>query len=164
MSLIINQPTASWRLSFISNNLVTANCIDLCHNSLRVSYGPIDMKSAPHEICSISISKPTDQTYCTVDVVWAELRNLRKCGTSRQNCEYCFIVNKNLVKMSSWDGNRVCIPNFFPIPFTQFPTRFIQKTAFSPYWGWDCCSSCKWNQLEIFVWMHQLYSITPSKY
>ena len=83
MSWIINQPTASWRLSFISNNLVTANSIDLCHNPLRVSYGPIGMKSAPHEICSISISKPTDQKYCTVDVVWAELRNLRKCGTSR---------------------------------------------------------------------------------
>ena len=38
------------------------------------SCGPIDMKFAPHETCSISIPKPTDQTVCTVKVMWAELR------------------------------------------------------------------------------------------
>ena len=38
------------------------------------SCGPINMKFAPKEICSISIPKPTDLIDYTVKVMWAELR------------------------------------------------------------------------------------------
>ena len=38
------------------------------------SCGPINMKFAPHEICSVSIPKPTDRTEHTVKVIWEELR------------------------------------------------------------------------------------------
>ena len=53
-------------------------------------------------------------------------------------------------------------PNFHQIPSTQFPCRFIQKTAFSPYWSRSCCSSGIWNTIEILVWMHLLCSTTPT--
>ena len=73
------------------------------------------MKFAPLKICSISTPKPTDQTDCTVKVMWAELRKSWKLGTRWHNCEYCPIMNNDLVKMTSWDcqeGNRACIPKF----------------------------------------------------
>ena len=79
------------------------------------SCGPINMKFGPHKICSISTPKPTDRTDCTVKVMWAELRKSWKLGTRRHNCEYCPIMNNDLVKMTSWDcqeGNRACIPKF----------------------------------------------------
>ena len=38
------------------------------------SCGPINIKFAPHEICSISTPKPTDRTDPKVKVMWAELR------------------------------------------------------------------------------------------
>ena len=79
------------------------------------SCGPINMKFAPHKICSISTPKPTDRTDRTVKVMWAELRKSWKLGTRRHNCEYCPIMNNDLVKMTSWDcqeGNRACIPKF----------------------------------------------------
>mgnify|MGYP001795333694 CR=1 FL=1 len=79
------------------------------------SCGPTNMKFAPHKICSISTLKPTDWTDCTVKVMWAELRKSWKLGTRRHNCEYCPIMNNDLVKMTSWDcqeGKRACIPKF----------------------------------------------------
>ena len=88
-----------------------------CYRTLKDTFscGPINMKFAPNEICSISIPKPTDWTDCTVKVMWAELRKSRKCGTRQQNCGCCPIMNNDLVKMTSWDcqeGNRACIPKF----------------------------------------------------
>ena len=71
------------------------------------------MKFGPRDICSISIPKPTDQTDCTVKIMWAELRKSWKCGTRWQNCGYCPITNNDLVKMTSCgcqEGNRACIP------------------------------------------------------
>ena len=73
------------------------------------------MKFTPQEICSISISKLTDRTNCTVKVMWAELRKSWKCSTRWQNCGGCPKMNNDLVKMTSWngqEGNRACIPKF----------------------------------------------------
>ena len=79
------------------------------------SFGPINLKFAPHEIYSISIPKPTDRTECTAKVMWAELRKSWKFGTRWQKCGYCPIMNNDLVKMTSWgcqECNRACIPKF----------------------------------------------------
>ena len=86
------------------------------------SCGPIIMKFAPLEICSITIPKPTDWTDFTAKVI-------------------CPIMHNNLVKMTSWDCHQ--------IPSTQFPHRLIQKTVILPYWGGDCCGSGICNPIEI---------------
>ena len=115
------------------------------------SCGPINIKFGPHKICSISTPKPTDRTDCTVKVMWAELRKSWKCGTRRQNCGYCSIMNHDLVKMTSWDcqeGNRASIPNF---------SSYSMHTI-SPYWG-----SGIWKPIEILLWMHLLCSTTPTQ-
>ena len=96
------------------------------------SCGPIDKKFAPHEICSISIPKPTDRTDCTVKVMWAELRKSWKCGTQRQNRGYCPITNNDLVKMTSWDcqeGNRACIPKFSSNSIHTIPPQIHPKNS-----------------------------------
>ena len=80
------------------------------------------MKFTPQEICSISISKLTDRTNCTVKVMWAELRKSWKCSTRWQNCGGCPKMNNDLVKMTSWngqEGNRACIPKYTQI-FIKF--------------------------------------------
>ena len=79
------------------------------------SCGPINMKFTPPKICSISTPKPTDWTDRLVKVMWAELRKSWKLGTRWHNCEYCPIMNNDLVKMTSWEfqeGNRAWIPKF----------------------------------------------------
>ena len=112
------------------------------------SCGPINMKFGPHKICSISTPKPTDQTDCTAKVMWAELRKSWKLGrTRRHNWEYCPIMNNDLVKMTSWDGqegDRACVP--------KFSSNSIH--TISLYWGRECCSTGIWNPIEILVWMH----------
>ena len=66
-----------------------------------VSCGLIDIKFAPHEICSLNIPKQTGQTVYIVNVVWVELRKLSKYGIRRQNCKYCPMMNNDLVKMTT---------------------------------------------------------------
>ena len=79
------------------------------------SCGLINMKLAPHQVCSISTPKPTDRTDRTVKVMWAELKKPWKLGTRWHNCECCPTMNNDLVIMTSWDcqeGNKACIPKF----------------------------------------------------
>ena len=93
----------------------TTSILKVCNVMDTFSCGPINIKFAPHEICSISTPKPTDRTDPKVKVMWAELRKSWKLGTRWHNCGYCPIMNYDLVKMISWDcqeGNRACISKF----------------------------------------------------
>ena len=105
------------------------------------SCGPINMKFVPHEICSISIPKPTDWRDFTVKVMWAELRKLWKWTAI-----WWKWLAETVKKVTG-----LLYPNFHHIPFTQFPHRLIQKTVISPYWGRDCCSSGIWKPIEKIV-------------
>ena len=127
------------------------------------SCGPINMKLAPHKTCSISTPKPTDRTYRTVKVMWTELRKSWKLGIGWHNCEYCYVMNNDLVKMTEIvkKVTEHVYSSFHQTPSTQLSHRFIQKTVFLLHCGRDCCSSGIWNPIEISVWMHLLCPTAP---
>ena len=122
---------------------------------------------APKIIPSSNIPKPTDRTDCRVKVMWAELRKSWKCDTRQQNCEYCPIMSSDFVRITSWDcqeGNRACTPKFPSNSIHMISLRIHpKKSVFPPLWGRDCCSSSKWNPVELIVSMHQLCSTTPTQ-
>ena len=129
------------------------------------SCGPINMKFAPHKICSTSTSNPPDWTDRTFKVMWAELRKSWKLGNRWHNCEYSPIMNNDLVKMTSWDcqeGNGACIPKFSSNSINTISLQIHSKnsifTTLSPrlLQLWYI-----WNPIAILVPMHLLCSTTP---
>ena len=116
MKLYLRQ-LSIWSLGLCGHQGVWDSLLSLTYFKDTFSCSPINMKFAPHKICSISTQNPTHRTDCTVKVMWAELRKSWKLGARwhRPNCEYCTIMNNDLVKMTSWDcqeGNRECTSKF----------------------------------------------------
>ena len=88
--------------------------------------GLIDMKLAQ------LASQNRHRTNCTVKVVLAKLRKSGQCGTRLANCDYCPMMNNDLVRMTSWDlraGIRACIPKFSSNPH-NFITDSFEKHCF----------------------------------